>query len=236
LFLDTDTSSSSEDEVEDEGIIHTEYLGTDPDGPSDSDSSEQSADEDENKDENEEEPAARVFVVSSQEEVEPEFAQQLQQEQKKMKMKEKKKQERRQQQDGNQDKEYNVGDFVTAVYEGQWLIAQVDINQDMAGESHVNLSYMQRIGENQFKWPKGHDLLLTLKEDILTRCTAPVLVGSTLRATYVGLKPNEALEADAALAAMVYLQLFLDQNFWQFFLTFHLATYFQHMLLFVNVK
>jgi hypothetical protein len=104
---------------------------------------------------------------------------------------------------------------VTAVYEGQWLLAQVDIKQDESGDSHVNLSYMQRISDNQFKWPKHHDLLLTLKEDILTRCSIPVMVGSSIRANYVGLSPKEAHEANSALASMVYLLSYLFQHFFQ---------------------
>lgn len=93
---------------------------------------------------------------------------------------------------------YEVGEFVTAVYEGQWLLAQV-IDQDLAGETHVNLTYMRKVGNNQFKWPKTQDQLLTLKEDILTRCCAPTLVGSSIRATIVGLSPSDATKADNAL-------------------------------------
>jgi flagellar biosynthesis GTPase FlhF len=98
-----------------------------------------------------------------------------------------------------EEQEYQVGDFVVAVYEGKWLLAQVDIDQDNAGTSHVNLTYMEKVGENQFKWPKHDDLLLTLKEDILFRCTTPMLVGSSIRASHVGLPHSEALRADAAL-------------------------------------
>ncbi len=36
--------------------------------------------------------------------------------------------------------EYDVGDFVAAVYEDQWLLAQVDIDQDKAGKTHVILT------------------------------------------------------------------------------------------------
>jgi hypothetical protein len=106
---------------------------------------------------------------------------------------------------------YEVGQFVTAVYENQWLVAQVDINQDKAGDKHVNLSYMERIGENQFRWPRHHDLLLTLKEDILTKCSVPCLVGNSIRALHVGLSAADALAADVALAAVAYLQLILFQ-------------------------
>jgi hypothetical protein len=107
------------------------------------------------------------------------------------------------------DYQYEVGEFVTAMYEDVWLVAQVDINQDKAEDTHVNLNYMERVGYNQFKWPKNHDLLLTLKEDILTRCAPPGLVGSSIRANHVGLNASDARAADVALAAVVpvfYLQ------------------------------
>jgi hypothetical protein len=107
---------------------------------------------------------------------------------------------------------YEVGDFVTAVYEGQWHLAQVDIDQDHASSTHVNLTYMERAGKNQFKWPKHDDRLLTLKEDILFKCSTPVLVGSTIRARNVGLPGKEAEKADAALELVVYLQ----QTFFRF--------------------
>jgi hypothetical protein len=105
--------------------------------------------------------------------------------------------------------EFSIGEFVTAVWEGQWLVAQVDTDQAMAGSTHVNLSYMERVGYNQFKWPKTPDVLLTLKEDILTKGVCPGLVGSSIRANHVGLGTDEAQAADAALAAVVYLQPFL---------------------------
>ncbi len=101
--------------------------------------------------------------------------------------------------------EYDVGDFVAAVYEDQWLLAQVDIDQDKAGKTHVNLTYMERVGKNAFKWPKQDDRLLPLREDILFKCSAPALVGSSLRATHVGLCDKEAAAADATLALVVYL-------------------------------
>lgn len=203
-----DTSSGSEDNEENEEVIHTDYLGADPDGPSDSESSDSS----ESSEENEE--TSGVFVVSSNVD-EPELEC---------------KQKKNQQQEKEQKKVYDVGDFVTAVYEGQWLIAQVDINQDLASDTHVNLSYMHRIGHNQFKWPKDHDLLLTLKEDILTQCTTPVLVGSSIRANLVGLKPSEAQEADAALAAMVYLQPIQYEKFLQIYITVPATYHFLNMI------
>jgi hypothetical protein len=63
-------------------------------------------------------------------------------------------------------KVFEVGDYVTAVYDDTWLLAQVDIDQDKAGDTYVNLTYMERVGRNQFKWPKQEDRLLTLREDM----------------------------------------------------------------------
>jgi hypothetical protein len=103
---------------------------------------------------------------------------------------------------------YEVGEFVAAVYEGQWLLALVDIDQDKAGKTHVNLNYMKKVGRNQFKWPKYQDLLLTQREDILTKCSAPI--DSSFRACSVGLWPSDAAKADAALELVVYLQPFLN--------------------------
>jgi hypothetical protein len=71
----------------------------------------------------------------------------------------------------------------------------------------MNLNYMECIGDNLFKWPKSHDLLLTLKGDILMHCSTPILVGSSIRANHIGLKASKDHEADAALAKVVYLQL-----------------------------
>jgi hypothetical protein len=112
---------------------------------------------------------------------------------------------------------FEVGDFVAAVYEGVWLLAQVDIDQDKAGDTHVNLTYMERVGKNQFKWPKQEDRLLTLREDILFKCDAPILVGSSIRACHVGLPGKLAVQADAALDLVVYLQLILFPSLKNFF-------------------
>jgi hypothetical protein len=105
---------------------------------------------------------------------------------------------------------YEVGEFVAAVYEGQWLLALVDIDQDKACKTHVNLNYMKKVGRNQFKGPKHQDLLLTQREDILTKCSAPIMVGSSFRAFSVHLSPSDAAKADAALELAVYLQPFLN--------------------------
>ncbi len=163
-----------------------------------SDSSNSSGDEDDSEEE-----------AETETEIEQEKQKKHQKEKQKEKEKQKAKQKAREkdkigkrrpaEQEQEQEQEYQVGEFVTAIYEGQWLLAQVDIDQDNAGSSHVNLTYMEKVGDNQFKWPKHDDRLLTLKEDILFHSSTPVLVGSSIRASHVDLPPSEALKADAAL-------------------------------------
>jgi hypothetical protein len=46
---------------------------------------------------------------------------------------------------------YEVGDVITAIYEQQWLLTQVYIDQQKAGETHVNLAFMERVRKNQFR-------------------------------------------------------------------------------------
>ena len=145
-----------------------------------------------------------------------EMAKQKQKDPKKQKMSEKEKAREKE-----KEKVYEVGDFVTAIYDGDWFIAQVDIDQDKAGDTHVNLSYMEKIAYNQFRWPKNHDLLLTLKEDILTSVSDLKIVGSSIRANHVGLKDNEAQEADIALAMVLYLHSFHFFIFFSIFLGYH---------------
>lgn len=206
-----DTSSEEEeDAAADVSVIPTDFLGADINEGSSSDSestgsdSEISVMEKSDRESSESEEVGEVPVVGVLQERGHEAAKPSKKEQMERKTKQQKSKEK---------ETYEVGEFVTAVYEGKWLVAQVDINQDKAGESHVNLSYMELVGENQFKWPKNHDLLLTLKEDILTRCSPPCLVGGSLRVFHVGLNPSDAQAADAALAAlMVYLQKLLKQN------------------------
>jgi flagellar motor protein MotB len=212
-------NSSSEEEDEDlrnaiDEIVATDYLGADESEESSSDSSNSSGDEDESEEEAETETEIEQEKQKQEKEKqkqEKEKQKEKQKEKEKQKQKQKEKQKAKQKAtekdkigerrpaEQEQEQEYQVGEFVTAIYEGQWLLAQVDIDQDNAGSSHVNLTYMEKVGDNQFKWPKHDDRLLTLKEDILFRSSTPVLVGSSIRASHVGLPPSEALKADAAL-------------------------------------
>jgi hypothetical protein len=109
---------------------------------------------------------------------------------------------------------FEVGDFVAAVYEGDWLLTQFDIDQGHAGDTHVNLTYMKKVGKTNLSGQsKMIGCLLTLWEDILFKCSAPILVGSSIRASHVGLPGNQAAQADAALDLIVYLQQSLFSSF-----------------------
>jgi hypothetical protein len=39
---------------------------------------------------------------------------------------------------------FEVGDLNAAVCEGEWLLVQVDIDQDHTSDTHGNLAYMER--------------------------------------------------------------------------------------------
>jgi len=121
---------------------------------------------------------------------------------------------------------FSVGEFVTAVYGDEWLVARVDTDQSCAGPDHVNLSYMEKVpgSSSHFKWPNKPDLLLTLKEDILTRCSAPTPVGSSTRASYVSLSSEERAAADLALDEVVYLKLSIPSFFLCFFINYGTGT------------
>ena len=113
---------------------------------------------------------------------------------------------------GHHKDQYQVGQFVTAIYEGRWLVARVDADQSGASNTHINLNYMETVGDNKFKWPKHPDLLMTLKKDILTVCSTPTLVGSSTRATYVCLSSDDAAAAEFAFDEVVYLQLVFSKE------------------------
>jgi len=234
-FFSISAFQPSSSEEDDDGVIHTEYLGADPDEPQSESSEEEASEGEEEASEGEEEASegeesAGEVIMEVQEDVDGNRrgkarqslrltpAERLARERWLLRQgeadSEKEQQEKggesemqKERQKQKENEKFEVGEFVTAVYEGEWLLAQVDINQDSAGETHVNLNYMEKIGDNKFKWPQSYDLLLTLREDILMKCSAPVLVGSSIRANHVGLIPSEAQEAEAAFAKVVYLQL-----------------------------
>lgn len=73
------------------------------------------------------------------------------------------------------------GDFVTAVCQNECFIAQIESiteDEERAFFYSCTLSYMKRVGINQFVWPESQDLLLTCIEDILAKVKSPVLANS----------------------------------------------------------
>ena len=69
--------------------------------------------------------------------------------------------------DEKEKKHYDI--FFLCQLFSDWYLAKVDIDQDHDGDTHVHMSYMEKVGKNQFKLPKHDDLLLTLREDILVK-------------------------------------------------------------------
>jgi len=110
------------------------------------------------------------------------------------------------------DEEFLPGQFVTAFYQGEWLLAVVEENQSDAGPDHLYLSYMERVGKNQFKWPHPPDVLLTWKDDILSKCPPPTSVGSLTRANHVSMAPSDMAFAEFAMDEVVNLQSFSQIN------------------------
>ena len=54
---------------------------------------------------------------------------------------------------GHHKDQYQVGQFVTAIYMGRWLVARVDADQSGASNTHINLNYMETVGEKSSNGP-----------------------------------------------------------------------------------
>lgn len=78
---------------------------------------------------------------------------------------------------------YPIGQYVAAVYQGQWYLGQVIDKKDEAralqDPLYLYVSYMERVAMNIFKWPVKIDKLNTLKEDVLLACQPPLPSSST---------------------------------------------------------
>jgi len=62
---------------------------------------------------------------------------------------------------------YKPGDQVVAVYEGEWFLCEVCLDQDDEPKSYTRLSYTTIKGKNSFAWGEKNDILMTANEDIL---------------------------------------------------------------------
>jgi hypothetical protein len=68
--------------------------------------------------------------------------------------------------------------YVVAVYEGQWFLAEICGDQKNVGRGYTRLSYMVIKGTNTFTWGDKEDLHVTCNEDILLRAVEPEPVNS----------------------------------------------------------
>lgn len=95
------------------------------------------------------------------------------------------------------DAHFRAGSLVAALYEGEWFIAEVCMNQDRVPVDYVRLSYMAIKGVNSFSWPDKKDLVITYKDDVLLE---DVLVEPVNSRGNVGLKK---IDHDKILSLMV---------------------------------
>lgn len=80
---------------------------------------------------------------------------------------------------------YEVGQFVTAVYQEQIYIAQVE----SLGEVHLKLSFMRPHGLARCNWPRKPDVLLVPRGDVLSIVQPPAPLSSMSR--FVGLSKED---------------------------------------------
>ena len=75
--------------------------------------------------------------------------------------------------------EYSVGEYVVAIYDQDWFIAQVEGEEpENECDGFTLLKYMIRKGKNQFVWEEDGkaDLLKTINSDILLKVETPIPV------------------------------------------------------------
>ncbi len=124
---------SSEEENGDTSFLHLDYLGADTEEQS-SDSSEEEEEDGDESEEDEEQVQEKEEGDESEEEEEKEEKEEEEVEDNPPAARQKKR--------GLEEHQFGVGDFVTAVYEGQWLLAQVDIDQEkswhVSCQSHLH--------------------------------------------------------------------------------------------------
>ena len=94
------------------------------------------------------------------------------------------------------------GSHVVAVYEGEWFIAEVCIDQRKVAPGYTRLMYMSIKGNNCFPWGPP-DLHITLDEDLILNDIVPELVTSC---GHIGLKKSDQKHV-VTLMVVVYLNL-----------------------------
>jgi hypothetical protein len=73
---------------------------------------------------------------------------------------------------------YQPGSHVVAVYEGEWFLCEVCLDQQGVSKGYTRLSYTTIKGNNNFAWGEKADLHITLNEDILVTNVSPKPVNS----------------------------------------------------------
>ena len=99
----------------------------------------------------------------------------------------------------------HLGDYVVAVYEDQWFLAEIHDDQRGVKRGYTKLSYMTLRGVNDFIWgPK--DVHVTLNEDILLMPVSPEPINNR---GHLKLKKQD-LEKVLSLMVVVYLSSFIS--------------------------
>ena len=90
--------------------------------------------------------------------------------------------------DKDVDDDFQVGQFVVAVYNGQWYIAVVEGEEpENETEGFTLLKYMKRCGENKFLWEEEEeDVLKTNNIDIIRKINPPIPVSNR----FLGVEKN----------------------------------------------
>jgi len=77
-----------------------------------------------------------------------------------------------------EDIDFSVGNYIVAKYDEGWFLGQILSKEEEPGadpgDQYVYVSYMERVGVQQVKWPARPDLLNTLKSDVYFGCDPPV--------------------------------------------------------------
>ena len=91
---------------------------------------------------------------------------------------------------------HKVGQFVVAMYDSTWYIAQVEGEEpENKCEGFTLLKYMERKGHNQFVWGQVSDQLKTINTDILLTVEPPVPISSR----FLGLPKDVVKEVEKLL-------------------------------------
>jgi len=98
--------------------------------------------------------------------------------------------------------EYQPGDLVVAIYEGEWFLCEVCQDQVDAPKGYTRLSYTSIKGKNSFAWNVKNDILMTANDDIIMNKVSPVPINNR---GYLGLKAPDLLAVTARMVMVFFL-------------------------------